>query len=152
MNYTRIVVGGLLAGVLMNVMEMFVGGYLFGMDKQWQDALTAIGKPIPTSGGVMATFLGLYFVLGILCAWMYGAIRPRFGAGPLTAIRAGFAVWLLGALLPTIVNLALNIYPARTLHTYLGLSLVEMILGTLLAGWIYKEGETATPSSRGVGA
>ena len=36
----------------------------------------------------MITF-GLEFVFGLLLAYLYAAIRPRFGAGWGTALRAG---------------------------------------------------------------
>ncbi|HSE60477.1 MAG TPA: hypothetical protein VLA99_17380 [Nitrospiraceae bacterium] len=29
--------------------------------------------------------------------WLYAAIRPRFGAGPKTALYAGLGVWVLGS-------------------------------------------------------
>lgn len=153
MNYKRILLGGLLAGVVMNLMEMFVSGYLFGMDKQWKDGLAALGKTMPMTPGIMTTFLGLYFGLGIFCAWAYAAMRPRFGAGPATAIRTGVFVWILSALWPTIVNLAMDIYPARTLNTYLGVSLAEMLVGTLLAAWLYREAtQIVVPTARSAGA
>ena len=138
-NHKRVILGGLAAGFLMNLMEMFVGGLLLGMDKQWQQGLAALGKELKPDGVTMVSFLSIYFVLGILCVWVYAAMRPRFGAGPGTAVKAAVATWLIGALLPTWINLTLEIYPTRTLLTYLGLALVEYIAGTLLGAWIYRE-------------
>ena len=37
---------------------------------------------------------------GIAVIWIYAAIRPRFGAGMSTAVRAGLASWLSASLLP----------------------------------------------------
>lgn len=141
-NHTRVILGGVAAGFVMNLMEMFVGGMLLGMDEQWKAGLAALGKPLKEDGATMASFLGIYFVLGILAVWVYAAIRPRFGAGPKTALIAAIAVWLIGALLPTWINLALEIYPTRTLMTYLAVAFLEYIVGTMLGGWIYRESDS----------
>jgi hypothetical protein len=42
----------------------------------------------------MAAHLLWGFVVGIAAIWLYAAIRPRYGPGAATALRAGFAVWL----------------------------------------------------------
>jgi hypothetical protein len=42
--------------------------------------------------------IGITFVLGILAVWTYAAIRPRFNAGPKTALCAGLAVWAMSYL------------------------------------------------------
>jgi len=47
----------------------------------------------------MITWIVLDFVLGILLVWTYAAIRPRFGAGPKTAVYAGLLFWLIGGVL-----------------------------------------------------
>ena len=36
--------------------------------------------------------------LGIAAVWLYAAIRPRYGAGPRTAVIAGLAVWVMADL------------------------------------------------------
>src|SRR5207249_3963498 len=41
-------------------------------------------------------FLAWGFLVGIFAVWLYAAIRPRYGAGPKTALCAGAAVWGLG--------------------------------------------------------
>jgi hypothetical protein len=38
------------------------------------------------------------FVLGMVAVWLYAAMRPRYGAGPRTALIAGVTVWLLSHL------------------------------------------------------
>ncbi len=48
----------------------------------------------PPGGAVMAAHLLWGFVVAIAAIWLYAAIRPRYGPGPATALRAGFVVWL----------------------------------------------------------
>jgi hypothetical protein len=48
--------------------------------------------------------VGVMILYGVALIWIYAAIRPRFGPGPLTAIVAGLTLWviawgLLGALM-----------------------------------------------------
>lgn len=131
----------------MILMEMLVAGMLFGMEARWKAALDAIGKPMKQDPATFALFFGMYFLLGMAGAWLYAAIRPRYGAGPKTAVRAGLAVWVLSMLLPQMVNLALNIYPASTLYIFIPISLLECVLAVLVAGWIYKEGGASSTAA-----
>src|ERR1022692_4260888 len=62
---------------------------------QWSEAAKAIGRPAATSAKQIVAFNVWGFAAGIIAVWLYAAMRPRFGPGPRTAIRAGAAVWLL---------------------------------------------------------
>ena len=77
---------------------------------------------------------------GIVAVWIYAAIRPRFGAGPRTAIYAGLAVWVVGALLPNLSFMCFGGLFSRhlTLYTTLG-ALVELVAGTVAGAALYKE-------------
>jgi hypothetical protein len=146
MNYKRIVLGGLAGGALMIVLDMVASGAL-GLGKQWEEAVAALGKPMHVSGGLMAMFFINYFLRGVMLVWIYAAIRPRFGAGPATAIRAAFVFWIAMAVFPDIVNISFDLFPARTVVTMGIVALAEMIAGTMLGGWLYQE-EAAGQSRR----
>jgi hypothetical protein len=149
MNWGRIVLGGLAAGFVMNLMEAVVGGMLLRMDRMWDEALRALGKPMSTDAAAVTFFVGLYFVMGICGAWLYAAIRPRFGAGPKTAIIAGVALWLFAMALPESVNAVLGLFPTRLIAMFVALSLVEFLAGIYVAAWIYKEkGDQSVRSAR----
>jgi hypothetical protein len=66
------------------------------------------------------------FLTGIFAVWLYAAIRPRYGAGPKTAITA-------------VTPVALKLYPASIIATLLVVGLVEVIVGTLAGAKIYCE-------------
>src|SRR2546430_17124817 len=53
------------------------------------------------------------FLFGIFLVWFYAAIRPRFGAGPRTAVLAGFAIWVLYGLLHAIGEAPMGLFPLR---------------------------------------
>ena len=74
-NVSRVILGGLLAGVIFNISEGVL--HTVVLKAQNEEAMRALGKPMPTGGSVMATWLILGFVWGIAAVWLYAAIRPR---------------------------------------------------------------------------
>src|SRR3990170_24034 len=87
----------------------------------------------------MIYFLAFGFIYGIFAVWFYAAVRPRFGAGPRTAACAGFAVWLIGYLFPSVGWVVLGLFPAGLMLKACAVGLVETILGTVAGAWLYKE-------------
>ena len=136
-NATRVLLGGLLAGVVINLSEWFWYGFVFMKDMQ--DAMAAINKPMDMGGGFVALMLGWGFLIGILSIWVYAAVRPRFGPGPKTAVRTALMLWLLVYVQVTISFAPMGIFPARIMWMGLFTSLAEIILATLLGAWAYKE-------------
>jgi heme A synthase len=78
-------------------------------------------------------------LVGILAVWVYAAVRPRFGAGPKTALRTGLMLWLLVYVQATVGIAPLELFPARLMLLGLPISLVEIVLATLAGAWLYKE-------------
>ena len=139
-NWTRVILGGLLAGVVINVFESVLNGMVLAKD--WEVAMAALGKP-PMGGGQVSVFIVWGFLVGIYAVWLYAAIRPRYGAGPKTALCAGAAVWGLGYLLASAGPIVLNLFPARMMVIGLVVGLVEILVGTLLGAWLYREPSSA---------
>jgi MFS family permease len=137
-NWTRVILGGLVAGFIINVFESVLNGVILA--KHIEAAISALGRQM--SGGAAALFIAWGFLVGIFAIWLYAAIRPRYGAGPKTAACAGAAVWGLGYLLAAATPLALHLFPRRIIAIGLAVGLVEVIIGTLVGGWLYRE-ETA---------
>jgi hypothetical protein len=136
-NAGRVLLGGLLAGVVINISEWFWNGVVFA--KQIEEALAKIGKPMDMGGATMAVFIGWGFLIGILAVWLYAAVRPRFGAGPRTAIRTGLMMWLLVYVSMTINMAPMGLFPIHIMLMGLPISLVEIVLATWLGAWLYKE-------------
>jgi hypothetical protein len=98
-NTQKVVVGGLAAGLVMNVVDFVVFGYLLRgrMDAELAAAApTLVGKGM--GGSVIAAHVITDFLIGILIVWLYAAIRPRFGPGMGTAVKAALVVWVCGFL------------------------------------------------------
>jgi hypothetical protein len=136
-NAGRVLLGGLLAGVVINISESFWNGVVFA--KEVADATAKLGKTADMGGGAMAIFIAWGFLVGILAVWLYAAIRPRFGAGAKTAIRTGLMMWLLVYVSLTINMAPLGLYPVNLMLLGLPISLVEIVVATWLGAWLYKE-------------
>ena len=132
----RVIVGGLLAGLVINLGEFVLNGYI--LEKDWEAAMRSLGKE-PIGMQAVAVFLALGFLLGITAVWIYAAVRPRLGAGPKTAICIGLIVWVLTSLFTTLGQLPTGIFPTRLLIIPLVWGLVELPLGTVAGAWLYRE-------------
>ena len=97
-NWTRVLLGGLVAGFIINIFEYVTNGVLLAAE--WDAAMKALGRHLSVSA--IAVFIVGGFIGGIAAIWLYAAARPRFGAGPKTAALTGFAYWVIGYALPTL--------------------------------------------------
>lgn len=133
----KVLSGGLITGVVLNVID-FV---LFGMvlKAQMAAAMQALGRPAMTNAQI-PWFVFLDFVAGIFLVWLYAAIRPRFGAGPGTAVKAGLAGWFLGGLLPTLFMWPMALMPQNLVIMTTLVALVEWPLATVIGAKFYLEG------------
>src|SRR5207302_10981411 len=96
-NWGRVVVGGLLAGVVLNIVDSVFFGVM--MKQDIAAAMHALGKQPGAMDRLVSSFVVLDFVTGIGLLWVYAAIRPRLGAAAKTAVIAGVAVRVFVGLL-----------------------------------------------------
>ena len=139
MNIGRIILGGIVAGIVFNIVEGVTNGVLLG--QQWKDwgARLAPVTQQPSNSTGMVFWTVLAFLLGIVAVWLYAAIRPRFGAGAKTACIAGFVVWIIYWPLVNLQHMALGIIPMNMLVIGDVGGLVGALLGTIAGAAIYKE-------------
>jgi hypothetical protein len=135
-NWKRVILGGLVAGAIINIFEWVINGVILAEDME--AAIRALGKHM--GGGELVVFSVWGFLVGIFAVWLYAAIRPRYGAGPKTAACAGAAVWGLGYLLASVTPLTLKLFPPRVMGINLAVGLVEVLVGTVAGAWLYREG------------
>jgi hypothetical protein len=138
-NRGRVIVGGLVAGLLINIVEYITNGVV--LREAWGKAMAALNKPADLSVGAIVIFNVWGFLLGIAAVWLYTAIRPRYGAGPRTAVRAGLVTWVLAVFLANLANYPLGVLPTRLLVITSIVALVEIVVATLVGAWLYKEEE-----------
>ena len=131
--------GGLLAGIVINTSEFVLN--FFVLYDEWIAAKgLQSNSPLMTGGEIAASNLW-GFIFGLLGLWLYASIRPRFGAGPKTAIYAGSAVWTLVTLLATLGATVGVSLPVTAIVTSVVIGFVEINLGMLLGAWHYREVE-----------
>ena len=138
-NASKVVVGGLVAGVVANIVGYVGFGMLLGPRMEAEAVAVApalAGRGM--TGTAIATQVISSFVVGILLVWLYAAIRPRFGPGPKTAVIAALVVWLCGFLFHVDWLLA----GMMTSTTYLMASvaaLIQVVAAAWVGAMLYKE-------------
>lgn len=139
-NTGRVVLGGLLAGLVINIGEFVLNVVLLG--SQMEDFYERLNLEQP-GGGAMALFIVLGFVIGIAIVWVYAAARPRLGAGPQTAVMTAVPIWIAGWLLPTVAYVAQGMATTGLGVIAGGWGLVEVSLASVAGAWLYTEGGPA---------
>ena len=135
-NFGRVILGGLLAGLLINISEFILNAVVFG--EEMNAALAALNKP-PMDNSMVIWFVVLGFGIGFMTVWLYAAIRPRFGAGVGTAVCAALTIWGLAYLYPNLFIMIMNLFPRRMMAIGTVWGLAEVVIAGIAGAWIYKE-------------
>ena len=142
-NMGRVVAGGLVAGIVMNVSGFLVQGMLLG--KRMEEEMVAVAPTLQGKGmgpGAMTGRVLTQFAVGVLLVWLYAAMRPRFGAGPKTAMLAAFAIWVCGFLF-YLDWLYLGMM-STGLYAIVAIAMaITLAIAAWVGGMIYKEEGTA---------
>jgi hypothetical protein len=136
-NVGRVIMGGLVAGLVINIVEFLTNAVLF--KQEWHDAGVALGKSGDITTKQIAAFNVYGFAVGILMVLTYAAIRSRFGASAQTAMGAGVLVWMLNMALPNAFNSFLHLYPLSLLLSVTGIELVMSAIAGVAGAYFYKE-------------
>jgi hypothetical protein len=135
-NIGRVIVGGLLAGLVINVSEFVLNTFVVATDME--AAMKAMNLP-PIGPSQIAIFVVLGFTLGITTVWLYAAIRPRFGPGVQTAVCAALAVWFLAYIYPSMFILVLHVFPTTPTCISVVWGLPEIVIAGIAGAWAYTE-------------
>lgn len=140
-NTSKVVVGGLAAGVVSNVLGYLLFVMWLGpkFAAEFAAAAPAIGERAAAASPVPQIVSS--FVVGVLLVWLYAAMRPRFGPGPKTAIIAAIVVCILGFLF----HMDLWTLGLTSPGTYM-MATLAAVIQTIGASWVgamlYKEEPT----------
>ena len=136
----RVIIGGIVAGIIIDVFEFVLNGIVLGA--QWNSVAASHNLPmIATNEIVVFNILGL--ITGTAAVWAYAAMRTRFGAGPMTAVYAALLVWVVGYFIPDVSNCVIGLVPMSMTVTIIIVGGVELIIATLVGGYLYKESGAA---------
>ena len=136
-NLARVVLGGLVAGLIYDAAGFTTDGWLLKQD--WAEATGRLGLTAPGAGQLLwATLHGL--ICGLAALWMYTAMRRLHGKGYRTAAHAGLLVWLLGVLLPDLsFGTSMGFFPGRLAVSSAAGGLAGLLAGTLAGAWLYRD-------------
>jgi len=134
-NWGRVLLGGIVAGLVMDVIEYVFHTYVIA--DQENKAMAALNAHL--MNGAIPVFLALGIVTGIVTIWLYAAARPRYGGSAGTAVIIAIAVWILGYAIPDLGVAFQGLFPMRLMCVELVVGLVEAIVATVAGAALYKE-------------
>jgi hypothetical protein len=138
-NTSKVLIGGLAAGVVYNIIGFVGFGMLLGPRFEAEAAAVAPAlQGRAMTGGAIAINVIASFAAGILLVWLYAAMRPRFGPGMKTATMAALAVWVCGFLF----HLDWLLVGMMTPVTYMMASVmavVQLLPSAAVGGMLYQE-------------
>lgn len=144
-NNSKVLLGGLAAGVVMNVVDYLANGVIFA------ERMTAEANAFkPGLGDMMAQMDGkaltgliiMDFIVGGLLVWTYAAMRPRFGPGVKTAVYTALVFWIFGAIM-TSGYMQMGMMSTGLWMSFAVVYLVALVLASIAGAWVYKEDSTA---------
>lgn len=142
-NTSKVLVGGLAAGVSLNVIDFVSNMFIMGDRMKTEMDRVAPGvSDRMMAGGNAAIFIIMNFVLGITLVWLYAAIRPRFGPGPKTAAYGALWVWVLFGI-AYLGYLIGGMMSGGTWAMASVIGLINLMLASWLGARLYSEGSEA---------
>ena len=135
-NLKGVIIGGLVAGVVLNVFDYVLFGVVLRNDMA--AAMQALNQP-PMSDSVIPWFVFLDFLFGIFLVWVYAAIRPRYGAGPATAVKAGLIAWVAFNVFHALFEWPAAMTPHNMMVTVTLVALVKQPLAAVVGAKLYTE-------------
>lgn len=140
-NTSKVITGGLAAGVVMNLLDFIINGFVLGdqMRASANAFKPGLGDQMASMDGkTMAGYIIMDFVIGLLLAYTYAAMRPRFGAGAKTAIIGAMVLWIFGTILMS-AYLTMGMMSSGLWLTFSIVYLICLVIASLVAGALYKE-------------
>jgi hypothetical protein len=138
-NTSKVLVGGIAAGVVINVIDFVANTVIFG--DQMKAAAEAFKPGLSDrmmTGAAITSYIVMDFVLGVMLVWTYAAIRPRFGPGVRTAIYAAVLFWILGGIFNA-GYLHMGMMSSGLWFSFAVVMLINLILAAWVGAWLYTE-------------
>jgi hypothetical protein len=137
-NTGKVITGGLLAGLVFNAFDMTANMTFFAKDNEEMLRRLNLDPAVATDFSYAVPWIVADFVLGLLVVFTYAGFRPRFGAGPKTALIAGAVPWLaVTAVLSGFTGM--GVFTQSMMVKGSLFALVNVAVGSVVGAWAYKE-------------
>ncbi len=138
-NIQKVLVGGIAAGVVINVIDFVTNTYILGERmKAETDAFKPGLSEQMMTGSAITSYIIMDLVLGVMLVWTYAAIRPRFGPGLRTATYAAVLFWILGGIF-NVGYLHMGMMSSGLWLTFAFIALVNFFLAAWVGAKLYTE-------------
>jgi hypothetical protein len=134
------ILGGLVAGIFMFIGDGIVHGVL--LRQSWMGVIQFLGRQPPANPGEGMPYHLLYGLgKGFAAAFLYAAMRPRFGQGVKTAAIAGLAVWALAIPIPLCGLIPSHFFGRMHALMWSIYTIVPSLIAAIAGAWLYKEAD-----------
>jgi hypothetical protein len=138
-NTGRVTQGGLLAGLVLNIVcilsQTLIAGKKIAEAQQEGHLLMQPRFPF------LPAWILLMFLLGIALVWLYAAVRPRLGPGPGTALMIGVFVGAISGVPDNLAHAAWGASGRFLPVMWMVERVVGCALASLVGAWWYREAD-----------
>jgi hypothetical protein len=130
----------------MNICDWILNGYVLGdrMRAEMNAFKAGMGDTMAQMDtNTIVGYVIMDLVLGMLLAYTYAAMRPRFGAGAKTSIIVAVVLWIFAGIISA-SYLTMGIMSQGLWWTFAIGYLVCLVIAALVAGALYREDMPAT--------
>lgn len=138
LNWSRIIIGGLVAAIILFLSDGFFHESVVTAD--WKAVYAGLGanEPQHSSGG-MAYFAIFELGRGLISILIYALMRPFFKPGPKTAVLAGIVAWLAFSVTGPAQFIPLGFYSNALWGKVAVFQLITSIVAAIAGAAIYKD-------------
>ncbi len=138
-NLVRLILGGLVSGIIIYVIEAITNAVILGKDWQMWGTVAKTVFPMPSESVSLIHWALQALVAGIGGTFIYAGIRTWAGANLRAAWISGLIIWAVGWLGMSFDKMAMGIEPAKMVHYNVLAALLACLLGQVAASFIYKD-------------
>ena len=136
-NTGKVVVGGIVSGLVLFVGDLAIGAL---QATEWNAIVTKLNLDMAAmeTPSAFASWVVCDLLFGMVMVWVYAGIRPRFGPGPSTALKAGGVMWTTMTLMFWGLT-SMGIFPVSYFMKNAVAYLIIMGTAALAGAYLYKE-------------
>ena len=137
-NYGRVLLGGIVGGIVANAGDFVINAFIMADHMRQMAQRLNLNWNVVNSPAVGVTWMVVDFIYATLIVWTYAAIRPRFGPGPATAVKAGLVICLAVTVI-LFGFMQMGFFTPIAFAQSSALSAVNAVLTSLAGAWMYRE-------------